>query len=164
MVPEVGILKSYWFVRVRKNCETGALANHYQTVMARRNKRSWDLGGDRSSQDVTYELCLVRLTDVPRTDPACKMLETMWACVTNEIALRRTWELITGTISKCTASWMSCSRIYKITLTRVFFLPPRTWQDCAFAKRALWGSFRKSCIDMLGKGHQCLRKRWMDAF
>lgn len=45
---------------------------------------------------------------------------TQRAFVTNKMTLGRTWELITGTISKCTANWMSCIRIYKITLSQFF--------------------------------------------
>lgn len=89
-----------------------------------------------------------------------KQLETQRAFVTNESTLGRTWEQIVGTISKFTANWMGCSRIYKTTLSQFF----KTWQDWARAKRALWGSFRKNCIDCWKKRTSGLGKGWMSAF
>lgn len=142
----IGEIEKHWESTISDCCGEDRELN---STDSRELKNSWPR---IRSQDVAYDLCHIRLTEVLRTEQR--------AFVTNESTLGRTWEQIVGTISKFTANWMGCSRIYKTTLSQFF----KTWQDWACAKRALWGSFRKNCIDCWKKRTSGLGKGWMSAF
>lgn len=130
------------------------------------HKCSWALG---THYRYTRPRCCIwsvspRLAEVLRTDLAQKRVEIQRAFVTNKITLVRTWEVITGTISKCTANWMGCIGIYKITLSQCFLDSPNLTR-LSFCQKSTLGIFQEELHRYAGKRTSGqLEKWWMDAF